>query len=264
MFFLSAGFEAGYRGEKGDHWFYHVHSGIAGLTLMPIYLIASISLAKSLFDEEYMATSGTNYIMIATLAIIAAWYTYATLALNLTRWEMGESQILAIIPAIVCFNYLAFLDIIKKHKRLQPPNPLFLFVWISTLIASLAAKYPLAKDIYEKLPEEIPQGYGDCFIVSAAAKGHPYIVRSWIHPTIGKPVNHQWHIFKSFEALLAYYFPVFHWKLRCFYNYVGPLIARKIRNSWQADFVYFLLKPIEWIVFIILKLISNPLQRNIL
>ncbi|KHD05565.1 hypothetical protein PN36_10345 [Candidatus Thiomargarita nelsonii] len=261
MFFLASVFTARYRWEKGDHWFYYIHDQWAGLVLMPVYLIASISLARSLFDEEYMATSRANYIMVATLAAIAAWYTYATLALNLTKTDMTDIPILAIVPAAACLNYLAFLFIVKKMGRLQSINPLFAFIWFSTLIASLIAKYPLAKSIYQNISEEIPRDYGDCFVVSAAAKGHPCIVQSWMNSTIGKPVNRQWYIFKRFEAMLALNFPQIHRILRRIYNRLGPFIAKQIRYPWQADIVYLLLKPMEWAVFIVLKLTNSRIMR---
>jgi hypothetical protein len=257
IFPFASGFSAGYRGEKGDHWFYYIHDEWAGLTLLPVYLIASISLAKAIFNGEYMATSRANYVMVATLAAIAAWYTFATLALRLTDSELGLFKILAIIPAITCFNYLAFLVLIEKQGRLQPLNPSFAFIWFSTLVASLVVKYPLAKRIYEQLPEEIPPSYGDCFIVSAAAKGHPNIVQSWISPTLGKPVNRQWYVFKGFEMALAQQFPRLHRLLRRIYNRVGPFIAKQIRYRWQADLVYLLLKPAEWAVCIANNLLPH-------
>ena len=200
--------------------------------------------------------------MVATLAAIAGWYTYATLALKLTAGEFGEFQILAIVPAITGFNYLIFLAIIGKKRRLQPISSLFAFVWFSTLIASLIAKYPLAKNIYEKLPKKMPDNYGDCFIVSAAAQGHPWIVQSWINPVIGKSVNYQLYRFKRFEVLLALYFPNIHRLLRDIYNRVSPLIARQIHYSWQADIVYLLIKPIEWAILVFIVLVSSVKNKD--
>ncbi len=251
MFSLSFLFFLEYKSQKGEHWFYYIHDGQAGLTLMPIYLIVSINLSMLLFDEKGLATSRANYIMVATLAGIAAWYTFATLALNFTK-SGPDFPILAIVPAITCLNYLLFLSVISKKQRLEPLDPLFAFVWFSALITSIISKYSLAKNIYENLPEEKPLSC--CFVFSAAAKGHPKLVKSWVHPNIGKPVNRQWYIFKHFETLLSVYFPKIHHVLRHIYNYVGPSVAKRIRYTWQADLVYILLKPIEWLIAIILKL----------
>jgi len=256
MFLLSSIFSAEYSSQKGDHWFYYIHDELAGLILVPVYLAASMSIITSLYDEEYLATSSANFIMVATLAAIAVWYTYATLALRLAF----DLRILAIVPAITGFNYLMFLIIIGKKRQLQPPNLLFVFVWFSALIASLLAKYPLAKNIYEKLPKEMPSY--DCFIVSAAAQGHPWLVQSWINPVIGKPVNHQLYRFKRFEVMLAFYFPTIHRVLRRIYNHISPSIAKRIRYPWQADLVYLLIKPIEWVVFLVLIVLVSRVKNE--
>lgn len=96
----------------------------------------------------------------------------------------------------------------------------------------------------------------DCFVVSAAAKGHPKLVKSWIHPNIGKPVNRQWYTFKHFETLISVYFPKIHHILRYVYNRVGPFVAKRIHYTWQADLIYLLLKPLEWLITFIFKLVN--------
>jgi hypothetical protein len=247
-------FDAGYQGEKGDSWFYHIHQGWAGMTIFPVYFIASVSLARAIFDNKYRRTSWTNFVMVATFVVISGWYTYATLYMNLTKSEMTNFPFLAIIPGLACVNYLLFLlHILYKQERHKFCDFRFLFLWFSTLGVSIMLKYPLAKRIYEQLPAEMPRGYGDCFVVSAAAKGHPAVVRSWVDPEIGKPVNQQWYTFKAFEKELARYFPRLHFMLRRMYNHIGPWIAKRIHNRFQADCVYLLLKPLEWIVRILLQ-----------
>ncbi|OQW90634.1 MAG: hypothetical protein BWK78_06550, partial [Thiotrichaceae bacterium IS1] len=69
-------------------------------------------------------------------------------------------------------------------------------VWWLAVAISLWIKYLLAKDFYDKLPN-MPENYGDCFIVSTAAQGHPLMVRSWIDPMTGQRINQQLRTFKA-------------------------------------------------------------------
>jgi hypothetical protein len=261
---MSVLFATEYRGQKDSHWLYYILDKQAGLTLLPIYIVASISLAESIFNKEYMATSRENYVMVATLAAIMAWYTLILVMVYGVSFNFNKEYFLSflfiiLIFGVICFNYLIFLININKIGRLQPVNSLFIYVWFSTLIVSILAKYPLAKEVYNQLPEVPPNS--DCFIVSAAANGHPSIVQSWFEPNIGKPVNYQWYVFKTFEAMLANYYPWLHRRLRLIYNWIAPCIAKQIHYRWQADMVYLLLKPLEWIVRFGLVLTRNSILK---
>ncbi|MFK5971310.1 MAG: hypothetical protein QM487_14490 [Candidatus Marithrix sp.] len=230
-----------YRYQKYNHWIYYTNDFGAGMILLPIYLIASFSLNISIFDREYMATSRTNYIMVATLAGITAFH----ILIALINIYLGAS--IYILPTfifvVICFNYIIFLKLINKMNLLKPVNPVFVYIWFSTLIGSILYKYPLTKQLYNQLPIS-----SDCFIVSAAANGHPHIVKSTINPNTGRIVNYQLYVFRTFETKLANSFPNIHRKLRFIYNRIGPCIAKQIRYKWQADVIYLLLKPLEWMV----------------
>ena len=220
-----------YRSEDDD-WYDYIHLGWASMAIWPIYLFASISLTKAIYNIEYMITSIANYIMVITLAAISAWY------MTLTSLIFGFS----------CFNYIIFLIVIYRKNRFQPFNYLFLILgWLSILLFSIFEKIFIAKEFYNRLPYSIID-YNDCFIVSAAANGHPKIVKSTINPNTGKIVNYQLYVFRTFEAKLASSFPNIHRKLRIIYNRIGPCIAKQIRYRWQADVIYLLLKPLELVV----------------
>ncbi len=220
-----------YRSEN-DNWYDYIHLGWASMAIWPIYLFASISITKAIYNTEYMITSIANYIMVITLAAISSWYMTLT----------------SLIFGISCFNYIVFLIIIYRKNRFQPFNYLFLiFGWLSILLFSIFEKISIAKSFSNKLlPEPLP--LSDCFIVSAAANGHPRIVKSTINTNTGKIVNYQLYIFRTFEAKLASSFPKIHRKLRIIYNQIGPCIAKQICYKWQADMIYLLLKPLEWTV----------------
>ena len=60
-------------------------------------------------------------------------------------------------------------------------------------------------------------------------------------------VNRQLCVANAFEQLLEERTPRLHRVLRAFYDRYGFPIARLIRSKWAADFVYFLMKPLEWL-----------------
>ena len=99
--------------------------------------------------------------------------------------------------------------------------------------------------IYEDLPDEMPD---HCFVVTAATKGHRNVVHTWFDADDDRLLNQQLLTFWKFEHLLKLQTPKFHWLIRRIYNRIGPVVARLIVFRWQADLVYLLLKPAEWIV----------------
>ena len=78
--------------------------------------------------------------------------------------------------------------------------------------------------VYSKLPLEDPSG---CYIATAAARGHPAIVKSWpVQLAGGKilQVNRQLAILKAGELALRALAPRLHCALRWIYDFVGPMI----------------------------------------
>jgi hypothetical protein len=129
--------------------------------------------------------------------------------------------------------------------------------WIGSII--------LAKQEYARLPETMP----DCFVVSAALRGHQRFVGSF--PAADRngallQVNRQLLTFRRFEALWMMVNPRTHRCFRKIYNKIGPLIAFRIRTAWTADMVFLLLKPAEWIAWLLLGLTKKqnhcPLPRT--
>ncbi len=109
--------------------------------------------------------------------------------------------------------------------------------WIASVIWS--------KRIYASLPDKSP----DCFIVTAASRGHASVVGPLIEVRRAgriRSANRQLLIFWQFEALWSSRAPRTHAAFRRIYNRLGPAIARRITSSWQADAIYVALKPMEW------------------
>ena len=88
------------------------------------------------------------------------------------------------------------------------------------------------------------------YLCTVAAGGHYSIVKPI---RTGKRhgnkviVNRQLCIANAFEQVIEEKTPNFHKILRSFYDKTGYPIAKHIKSPYTADFVYILMKPLEWI-----------------
>lgn len=105
----------------------------------------------------------------------------------------------------------------------------------------------------------------DHYLCTVAAGGHKPLVkpvRMGIRHGHWIIVNRQLCIANAFEQVLEEHLPRFHGKLRNFYDTYGFPIARRIHSPYVADFVYVLMKPLEWFFLAILYLVdSRPEDR---
>ena len=76
-------------------------------------------------------------------------------------------------------------------------------------------------------------------------------------------VNRQLCVANAFEQLLEEKTPVFHRKVRNFYDKYGYPISKWITNPWSADVVYILMKPLEWIFVSVLYLFDERPENRI-
>ncbi|MEW6400392.1 MAG: DUF6688 family protein [Chloroflexota bacterium] len=133
--------------------------------------------------------------------------------------------------------------------------------WAAGVLAWLAAygvawRYDVLKmfELYSALPTEPP----NCYIATAAANGHPGFVRSReVRLANGKSMrlNRQLQRLKYAELALLAIAPRLHASLRKIYDVVGRRLARRMDNPYVADAAYLLLKPSEWMSFIVLNLL---------
>jgi len=104
----------------------------------------------------------------------------------------------------------------------------------------------LSQHLYKQLPDVAPS----CFVVTAASRGHPWLVGSgWARGDDGRLqcVNAQLICFRAMEAVWQRRSPVMHAAFRRVYNVWGYRAAGLIRTPWLADIAYLLLKPLEWL-----------------
>lgn len=95
------------------------------------------------------------------------------------------------------------------------------------------------------------------YLCTVAAGGNRKIVkplRRGIRHGHTVTVNRQLEVANAFEEVIMVRTPVFHRHLRHFYDTYGFPVARLIKSKLVADFVYFIMKPFEYIFVIVLYL----------
>ena len=104
------------------------------------------------------------------------------------------------------------------------------------------------------------------YLCTVAAGGHKRIVKPLRmgerhgHRVI---VNRQLCIANAFEQILEERTPKFHRLVRNFYDKYGFPVAKLIRSKWAADFVYVLMKPLEWLFLIVIYLCDVKPENRI-
>ena len=107
--------------------------------------------------------------------------------------------------------------------------------------------------------------YDEHYLCTVAAGGHRRIVkpiRKGVRHGHEVIVNRQLCIANAFEEVIQEKTPRFHRAVRSFYDRYGFPVAKLIRKKWQADVVYIIMKPLEWIFLVVLYLVDvHPENR---
>lgn len=104
------------------------------------------------------------------------------------------------------------------------------------------------------------------YLCTVAAGGHKEIVKPIRLGRRGGKyivVNRQLCIANAFEQIIEEKTPKFHYLVRNFYDKYGYPVAKHINSKYTADFVYFLMKPLEWIFLIVIYLFDNKPENRI-
>jgi hypothetical protein len=141
-----------------------------------------------------------------------------------------------------------------QETRLTLQRGLGFASWLAMYAA--AWRYDILKmyELYAQLPPQPPE----CYIATAAARGHARFVGACtVQLADGKlmQVNRQLQLLKCAELALLAIHPSLHKALRKIYDIVGQWLAQRIQNPFLADVAYLLLKPGEWAVKLLLKVI---------
>lgn len=104
------------------------------------------------------------------------------------------------------------------------------------------------------------------YLCTVGAQGHRKLVKPLRQGLRhGKPVivNRQLLIANAFEDLLAERLPKTHRFIRQVYDRYGYPFAKHIKWAWQADLIYLLMKPAEWLFLTILYLCDSRPENRI-
>jgi len=127
-----------------------------------------------------------------------------------------------------------------------------LAAWLAGYTAAWAYSIYQMFEMYNALPKQPP-----CYVVTAAAQGHPAFVGSQPVSTASGIiwVNHQLQTLKCAELALQALAPRLHRLVRFVYDIVGPVLARRLTHPLLADLAYISLKPAELLARVILRLL---------
>jgi hypothetical protein len=123
---------------------------------------------------------------------------------------------------------------------------LALATWLAAHLGAWRFSFLVMLEHYSKLPTTPPEG---CFVCSAAAKGHAWVVggEQYVSPDgIVYQVNDQLRTLKAFELLMLSLSPRCHRACRWVYDRLGPRLAARLGHPILADVAYVALKPAEW------------------
>lgn len=111
-----------------------------------------------------------------------------------------------------------------------------------------------------------PLDYSGHYLCTVAVCGHKEIVkpiRYGIRHNQRIIVNRQLLVANAFEDLIAERFPVFHRKIRKFYDTYGYPISKHITTKARADIIYILMKPLEYMFLIYLYMFDVHPEKRI-
>lgn len=148
----------------------------------------------------------------------------------------------------------------NSETRITLPYGVGIAAWVGVYVLAWRISILKMYELYAALP---PQPPPDCYIATAAARGHPQFVGSRVvaraNGTILR-VNRQLQVLKCAELAIMAVQPRVHHVLRNLYDIIGKRLARTIKNRYLADVAYLLLKPWEWLALFCLRLVVSEVE----
>lgn len=223
-----------------------------------IVVVILIWIAPLVFPVIYRwaAARGTSDTINTILFILTA----LVLAGIASIWATG-GLVAVLMVLTVSAPFWSFLIAIRAtiwllknyETKFNLTRGLGLVTWFAAY--AVAWRYDILKmvELYAALPKQPPP---DCYIATAAARGHPRFVQAWSVQRMdgtSMRVNAQLQRLKCVELALMAVDPPLHAFLRRLYDMVGKRLARRLQNPFLADMAYLLLKPCEWFAGFLLK-----------
>jgi hypothetical protein len=248
-------------GGTQDYFLGYETSTVVDWVLVLIFgLLVSLSTYYILnfFRNEKLKTPWYRNLLVYVAALFLCVFVICVLCMIFIGPVMGEMPPMTIIMAPLvsapfwCFTAYLFMSghAFRSHQNDKPnilPKLAVALGNLSYYTMACFVSYSTIQKIYATLPKEKP----DCYIATAAARGHRGFVGSEDVLFAGGEVmrvNSQLRRLKCGEHMLKTALPWVHWFFRLVYNAVGPWLARCLVWAVLADVTYILLKPVEWVV----------------
>lgn len=215
-----------------------------------IYLMLLVWILPFVYALVYRKAAAKWTALRVNRFIVSAVVGGLILAGLITRGSAPLMVLIGLTMAAPFWSFLLALRastwLIKNYEtRLNLTHGLGLAAWLAAYVA--AWRYDILKmyELYAALPPTPPP---DCYIATAAARGHPRLVHSWtVRRMDGTTiqVNAQLQRLKCAELAILAVAPQVHREVRKIYNKTGNDLARRIQGPYLADLAYLFLLPWE-------------------
>jgi hypothetical protein len=212
--------------------------------------LAIVKLLEFILRRMSLRQGGVAVIMVTAIAITAVGA--GVLAFHRDWLGIAAFTLLAFAPAWCAGVYaratMAARRLFRESGEDRPHRRNMIGAWLAWLIGfGVAWKWSITNAIalYATLPASRP----GCYIATAAATGHPLLVKSSETAAADGTIyraNGQLRRVKCVEIALATICPTVHRAIRTIYDFLGPPLARFIGlHPLLADLAFLTLTPIE-------------------
>jgi len=263
VFVLSVLLTPEWKGGCKYGWLDCFHTGKLALTPLVLYALAAfyaLDVLRVRNRTHWWIVSGMWLGAILWLGFLA--FFFVTAVMPIPRWSLWWNQGLWIVLVVLLYVTAWFLVRAVQLSRERPRGIAFYVATVFTSLPFWLTSAVWSVRIYCSLPEEPP----DCFIATAALRGHASLVGPFITIVRGgrvRRVNRQLLTLWALEDLWRGALPRSHQAFRMVYNVLGYQAAKAIRHRWTADGVYFLLKPLEAVACMTLRVIGGEPSGSI-
>jgi hypothetical protein len=221
------------------------HVGKLALTPFVFWATAALYVV-----DIYRVESRTRTWIVQGLLIGAMISSVCTVFGFVTHWhEITSIWWLLLVPL-----YTSVWYVVRTTQALRnyPPDTTNLTIAVGSSLPFWAVSVFWTYKTYLSLPDHLQE----CFVVTAASRGHRNVVGPLLdvtHRGRQRRATHQLATLWAFEALWRRHAPRLHATFRRVYNIIGPIIARRITSPWIADVFFIALKPAEFFARIVVK-----------
>lgn len=243
---------------------------MSGILICSVYMIifliqiCNVNLIENmLYGLPYLTLFPINYILCSIRAEMECIHKYKEKSLNVTEYK---NKFLNICNKILCNidNWSTLAIILSVPITLilicilmllgqRPDEAIKAFLETSDWNLSTKISPP-------------PVIYDAHYLCTVSLRGHKNIVKP-IRMGIRKGekivVNRQLCIANAFEDLIQEKAPRFHHFVRYIYDKYGYPLSKHINTAIQADIIYCLMKPLEWLFLLVLYLFDIKPENRI-